>query len=190
MTEKYDHEKETIKNLKNVVKGKKTESTNVEEFKFMPKEKVLLAWEAADKEHYQKTPIWYIGLFIITALGIIYGAYSGSWSTITAFILIPVAIILYGNAESRFNEIFFTEKGIYINKKFTPYKEISRFWVFNEFPIKKMGFRGTGFLQIEREILIHDVDPDLIRKALNSFIKEDEDKEESFISHLLRILKL
>lgn len=189
MTKKHDHEKETIKNLKNVVKDKEGKPDN-HEFKFMPKEKVLLGWEAADKEHYPRTAAWYIGLFILTALGIIYGAYTGSWTTITSFILIPVAIILYGNVESRFNEIFFTEKGIYINEKFTPYKEISRFWIFDDFPIKKMGFRETGFLQIERTFLLHNVNPELIRDALSSFIKEDENKKEGLISHLIRILKL
>lgn len=181
-------EKDTIEKLKDVVESKKEDTLH--SFSFKPKEKTLVAWEAAEKEQYHRGPVWYIILIAVMLLAALYGLYTGSWTTIIVFLLIPVAVILYANTEPKKIEVFVTEKGIYIDKKFTSYEDISIFWIFEDFEVKKFGFRRTNWLQTEKEVLLHDLDTDILRRALNRYLKEDKDKKEGFISHFIRVLKL
>lgn len=188
---KNNHEKEIIQNLKNM-KPQKKKGSSLHNFQHTPKEKVLVAWEAMEKEHYERGSKWYVGLFIFTLVTVLYGVFTKSWTTIVAFLLMPVAIILYSSSAPKRNEIFITEKGIYINKKSYRYKEMSDFWVFDddEHPVHKLGFRNKGMLQVETEVLLHDLDTDMIRSILGKFVKEDKKHIEHLSSHLIRIFKL
>ena len=181
------NEQEIIDRLKNI--GNK-EDPSSPFFQFEPEEEILIAWEAVEKEHYPRGPLWYIGFLVGIAIGVLYGIFTGSWSTVIVFLLIPVATILYSSTPPKKNEIFITHKGIYINKKFTPYKEISEFWILDDHHIKKLGFRQTGFWQFETEILLHDMDKEIVRSTLKKFIKEDTEHIENIFSHLIRLFRL
>lgn len=169
---------------------KKNNSESLDQFK--PKERVLLAWNTLEKEHYERGPLWYVGVFAFMILGVAYGIYSESWSSIIVFILLSAVAILYANNIPPRIRVFITEDGIYINKKIYPYKSIGVFWVIEAGNgIRRLGFRLKTGLQHEKEVILaEEITAEMIREVLKNVLPEDTEQTEGFISRLTRALKL
>jgi len=190
-----NNEENTIKKLKEMMpKSDEVETSNNEKsehgFSFQPKEKVIIAWEAVEKEHYPRSAKWYVGVILMMIFGVVYGAFTSSITMIIVFVLMASVMILYAHNLPRLIEVFITGKGIYIDAKLYKYGQIKNFWVFDEHPVCKFGFQESKKLHRIHDILLHDVDPDIVRNTLKYFITEDVHKKEGVKSHLSRYFRL
>lgn len=201
MPSNRDQEKDTIEKLKKMNEKRDENASHQDDIleipllmtddgEEIPESEVILGWEALEREHYTKGNGWYIGVIIFMILGVLYGVYSTSWPMIIVFILLAVTMILYANKLPLTIPIFITERGIFVRKKFVGYENISSFWIIRTPEANKLGFREKGGLQIEREILLHDIDPEIIREILSSYIEENTKKMEHVVHRLSRFFRL
>ena len=187
-----DPEKEIIAKLKKIKPKPPKEIQKIEEkinFKYLPKEEVILGWVTSSKEYYHKGHFWYLGVFLLLAIGVFFAIMSKSWTTTIVFVLLGSTLILQANENPDHTEIFITESGIYINKKIYEYKKIKEFWIIESAMTQKLVFLPKGF-QVEKTIFIEDIDPTSIRLILKHFIKENPHKKENFVDHIIRFFKL
>lgn len=180
-------EKDTIQKLKNV----KPKPTGLAAFEYVPVDhEVLFAWRALESEHYAKNHLWYVGVFLFLLLTVLYGVLIQSWTTVIVFVMLTVVMILYANEPPKEIEIFITEVGIYKNEVFFSYESLKHFWILKSEFTEKLGFMPKAFFQFGEELLLHDVDSEKMRILLSHFLLEKKDMKESFIHHMIRILKL
>lgn len=202
MPKDYDQEEDTIEKLKKANQIRKDdEGTNNEaeleipilrtdDGELIPEAEIILGWEALEREHYTKGTGWYIGVIIFMILGVLYGVYSTSWPMIIVFILLAVCMILYANKPPFNIPIFITERGIFVRTKFIPFENIGFFWITRTSAGNKFGFRENKGFQIEREILLHDIDPDMIREILSEYLEENTKKQEHVVHKMTRWFRL
>ncbi len=204
MPKKPDQEKDTIEKLKRANERKENGSIAedalesqmdipvlvTDDGEEIPESEIILGWEALEREHYTKGTGWYIGVIIFMVLGVLYGVYSTSWPMIIVFILLAVVMILYANKPPLTRPIFITEHGIFIREKLIPYENIAFFWITRTPEVNKLGFREKKGWQMEREILLHDIDPEIIREVLSEYIEENTKKMEHVVHRLTRFFRL
>ncbi len=197
MPHNHDQEEDTIEKLKKMNLEKDQSEGGFEipvlltdDGEEIPQAEVILGWEALEREHYTKGTGWYIGVIIFMILGVLYGVYSKSWPMIIVFILLAVSMILYANKPPFNIPIFITERGIFVRKKFIPYENITFFWITRSPAGNKLGFRENKGFQIEREILLHDIDPEMVREILSEYLEENTKRKEHVVHKMTRWFRL
>jgi hypothetical protein len=66
-------------------------------------------------------------------------------------------------------------KGIKINDKLLEYKEMDHFWINYDPPVRKeIVIKSKNFFAPHKKIPLDKTDPNLARKALKKFLKEEE----------------
>jgi hypothetical protein len=152
----------------------------------------LLNWHFPEFEKYERTPAWYIALFIIAGALLVYAILSESFLFAVIIVMSTIIILLWHRKEPAELDINIMEAGIEIGNKFYMYKEIKSFFIIYEPP-----HVTTLFIQLKTNtkprisIPLNGQNPVKVRDLLLNFVEEDVDKnDEPGSDYLVRALKL
>lgn len=153
--------------------------------------KLLLEWKAPEFISHPKGKRWFLlaGLLIVAL--IVYALYTDSATMAIVFIVLAGVYYLTHNQEPQIIDIRITELGIFADKKFYPYNQISSFWIVYHPPFVhtlnlKMGNKGGSRVVIQ----LNDQNPVDVRKALAKEVPEVEGEGESMPEIITRLLRL
>lgn len=136
--------------------------------------KTLLKWEIPEFDKYPRSFIWYL---VMGGGGIALFIYA-IWTLnfLFAVIIFIIAVIIAIHERRDPDKLLFqiVEDGIILDKTFTPYKEIKKFWLIYEPPeVKNLYFQFDRTLRPELSIPLLNINPVLVRRLLLKHLKED-----------------
>ena len=149
---------------------------------------VFFAWQVPEYMTHERSSLWYIGIIVISLALIIYSIFTANF--LFALIVILVAFIIflksyYSPANLNFQ---ITEEGILLGNQFFPYERIKNFYIIYKPPrVKKIFFNLKSFGP-DLSIIIHDVNPLLIREKLLQYLEEDLEKDRQSLEDLMETL--
>ncbi len=144
----------------------------------------LIAWNAPEHIHIEKTSDWYWAVGIITlalaAVAFIFGnAIAGIFVLVAA-----VALVLHASHPPRIIYHEINDRGIIIHDRLYPFLSLDSFWIpHDEFP-PKIILKSRKMFMPFIVILIDEVDPEHVREVILRYIAETE-HHEPFLKHLL-----
>jgi hypothetical protein len=150
----------------------------------------LLAWEAAEYVHYEKSRTWYLVAGVITILLIAFWIFSEDYIPAVAVALLAGVVYLYSHELPSIQQIVVNRLGIAVGDKFYPFVSVKSFWMIIDQNVRQLNIETTGKLGQTVTIQLGSVDPILVRKTLAVEIPEASGREESMLDRLARALKL
>lgn len=140
--------------------------------------KFPISWQALEYDYIPKSSNWFwvVGIFTFAFLVIAIVMKNALFSIFS--LLAGFSIALYGAKKPALASFSITTAGLQINKTFYLYKEIDSFWIHYDPPRKKeLSIQSKKKLMPFIKIPLGDADPNIIRKALMIFLKEEEHSE-------------
>ena len=159
----------------------------------MPNEKDILAsWTAPEYQHFEKTGVWYFGLFGLSGLLILWSILSKNYLFTLIVAMATVIIYMLNQKGPQTLKITITPDGVKINDRLFSFDEdLKKFWVIYKptenvktLNLDQKGLRPTLVLQLENQ------NPLAIREILLKYLEEDVNREEGGIDKLGRALGL
>lgn len=149
-----------------------------------------IAWLADEYKRHDHDPGWYAGLFLVGILLVAWGLYSNNVIATILFVLVVFTIYALSHREPNKVMVELNRKGIVINDRLFPYKELKYFWIFEDDDYARLELETKAIVHRRLSIELEDQDPDIIRDYLNDFVEELEDHEENFVDFLMRKFKI
>lgn len=151
---------------------------------------ILLAWEADEFLHHDRTVVWYIMALIGIVLLIFYAIVTAAWSMAIAVALMGGVLYLYSHEAPTTRPIIITKLGVHFGHKYYSYHQLKSFWFINEPNYQALVLEVADKLNSQLMIQLHGQDMSEIRDVLLKELPEDEGKEESLIDRFGRFLKI
>lgn len=153
-------------------------------------ESTLLEWQADEFRTYTRNTLWYIAV-IIFSLGVIgYSVYKRDWFIIVIVFIVDAFLFWYSKKKPETVNHRITQLGIYAGTHFHPYSEIHSYWI----SYTKIGrFLNVVFNKTYLPLLtieLKELDPLHIKSILSKYIPEQENRNETFVDRISRLLKL
>jgi hypothetical protein len=153
----------------------------------LPKE---ITWEALEYPEYKKHPLWFLGFAVFIALVVIYGIFTGSWSTVVTFILFGVMGVYFAAQKPKMLNITLSGSGIHVNTLNYPYSVIKKFWIiYLPGEVKSLYLETSALFNHIVKLELHEQDPLVIKKFLKQYLEEDLDNTESVADLIARRIK-
>jgi hypothetical protein len=144
----------------------------------------LIAWQAPEHYHTEKTSDWYWSVGIVTlalaAVAFIFG------NVITGiFVLVAVgALVIHVSHPVRIYDIEINDRGVVIDDRLYPFLTLESFWIPHDQVPAKLILKSHKLFMPLIVIHVEDVDPEHVREILLKYIAEVE-HHEPFLKHLL-----
>lgn len=154
--------------------------------------KILTKWQVPEYQKYKRTFTWYL-LMIVGGLSLlVYAAWTLNFLFALIIIIAATIIILHERREPDMLEFQITDTGIILADKFTPFKEIEKFWIIYEPPeVKNLYFKVNRTLHSELSVPLIRMNPVFIRKILLKYLPEDlnvvDESGEDIAGRILKI---
>jgi len=154
------------------------------------KESDILAWEASEFRSYEHNWKWYVAI-LVASLGVIgYSVYSKDWFMIAVVVLVNVFLFFFAKKQPKTIQYRITQLGLYAGDHFYSYNEIHSFWLSLKDREKRLNLIFMKKYLPQLTILLDNVDSLQIKTVLGKYIPEQENRSDSLIDLLARILKL
>lgn len=147
-----------------------------------------LTWQASEYVHHDKRTAWHLGLFAIIAVLIAVAVVTHQWFSIGVFIVMAIALVVYGNKQPRVLNYAITDTGIEIDGKSYPFETFKSFSVIQDVAWHVIDLEPTKRFMPRLTILFEDSQHDAIVQALAAHLPE-EDRQPDLIERLARYLK-
>lgn len=153
-------------------------------------ETTLVEWRAEEFNNYSHNWIWYLLVIFITLIVIAYSVYSRDWFIIGVAVILNIFIFWYIRKKPDEINYRITQLGIYNGERFYPYSEIHSYWISYNKEGSKLNIVFTKKYLPLFSFHLKDVDPLIIKSVLSKHIPEQENRNESLMEWLSRILKI
>lgn len=158
--------------------------------KLLPTEKVLASWQAPEFIHHEKGGLWFALATIVTFLLIVNAILNKQWTAAIVFALLLGVIYLFAHEQPRQHIVVISNIGIHVGGRFYPFAEVKSFWLVYHDNARTFNFQTTGGWGTTITVQLDDLDPALIRSALQGEVPEEKNKYEPFLDKLGRWLKI
>ena len=152
----------------------------------------LLAWEAPEFPIYERNWRWWGLAGAVTAGLLIYAAVSGNFTF--ALVIVMAAVLLYMRTAVAPENVMVAlmPEGLVYGKSFYAYKSFRSFWICYQPPsVQSLYLEFYRGINPRLTISIADMDPELVRQVVGSFIKEEPEQiGEPTADLITRLLKL
>ena len=149
-----------------------------------------LSWEALEYPEYKKHPLWFMGFAVVTALLVLYGILSGSWTTAVLFGLFGVLGIVYSSQKPKTVVVRLTGLGIQVGGVSYSYRVIKKFWIIYFPPdVKSLYLETNAYLEHIVKIELADQDPRAVKEFLKEYVEEDLEETESLPDVIARKIR-
>jgi hypothetical protein len=157
-----------------------------------PYGKILAQWQIPEYQKYKRTFTWYLIMSLLGLGLLIYAAWTLNFLFALIIIISATIIFLHERREPDMLNFQIVDSGIVLADKFTPFKEIEKFWIIYEPPeVKNLYFKVNRFLRAEISVPLIRMNPLYVRKMLLKYLREDlHAKDESGEDIAGRILKI
>jgi hypothetical protein len=153
-------------------------------------QKKELAWQAPEYQEYRKNPMWFVAFGLITALLVLYGIYTKSWTTAALFLLLGIMGIVYASRKPNLVTIKLDGSGVQVSNLLYSYKTIKKFWVaYNPPDVKCLYLETSAYLNRVVKIELGNTDPREVRELLKQYLDEDLEQDEGTLDAIARKLK-
>ena len=139
--------------------------------------KIELSWNTSEYTHTKKSVDWYWILCIIAVATFVSAVI---FHNILFGILILIAICMLGYLSTKSSSdlaVHITDRGIFVNEIYYPYKKIKNFWVDSDTYL--LLITTDRFFMPVISIPIEGIAPGDIRLTLRNYTKEEEIRESS-----------
>lgn len=154
-------------------------------------DQVLFRWVAPEFLRYHRGPLWFVIGGLLEAALLAYAWWSGSWSMLLVFIVLPVVVILEHRRKPQNVEVVVSPYGIRFGEHRVPFSSMRRFWIFSDPDrIDELHLLIDDRWHPELMIPLTGVPMPLLRRFLTTQVIEWEGKERSTLELLIHALKL
>jgi hypothetical protein len=149
-----------------------------------------ISWMSPEFRDYQKHPLWFVTFALVTALLVMYGIYTKSWTTSLAFLLMGIMGVVYASQKPRLLKVKVSGAGVQLQNLLYNYRIIKKFWiVYNPPEVKTLYLETSAYLNSIVKIELGNQDPTQLRNYLKQYLEEDLDQQESIVDIISRKLK-
>ncbi|MBU2228918.1 hypothetical protein KJ810_00765 [Patescibacteria group bacterium] len=154
--------------------------------------KTILQWKFPEYEEHVRGFVWYIVTGIISISLLIYAIIVSNFLFAIIIVIVDLIILIQINRKPDRIDFKITDEGVVIGTSFTPYKNISNFWiVYNPPKVKTLYINYKATIRPDITIPLENKNPLRVREVLLQYIEEDLEKEEESNSEQIRkFLKL
>ena len=150
-----------------------------------------LTWEAPDREHTTRAPVWYLLFGLVGLALILFGIYNHSLIMIVTFSIMIVSVLILSVQKPQTITYQATKTGLVANNVLYPYKIIKTFWIiYNPPRVKILNFETAAYLNNRITFQLNHQDPVELRWFLKQYLPEDLDRNESVTETLARTLQI
>ncbi|HEX8946628.1 MAG TPA: hypothetical protein VF829_00210 [Candidatus Paceibacterota bacterium] len=149
-------------------------------------------WNAKEHEFDDKPAEWYWGLGIVAASGVIASILFGNYLLALVLITAAFAIALQAAKEPRAHYIALSEDGLIIEHRLYPFDLMRSFSMLEYIDAAKppvLSIKTHSLLAPHLMIPLDGVDADAVYAFMFAYVEEDEHRE-TFVDHLMRLLRL
>ncbi|MBU2235676.1 hypothetical protein KKA01_01300 [Patescibacteria group bacterium] len=154
--------------------------------------KTILQWKFPEYEEHVRGFVWYIVTGIISISLLIYAIIVSNFLFAIIIVIVDLIILIQINRKPDRIDFKITDEGVVIGTSFTPYKNISNFWIiYNPPKVKTLYINYKATIRPDITIPLENKNPLRVREVLLQYIEEDLEKEEESNSEQIRkFLKL
>ncbi|MBU0613502.1 hypothetical protein KKB10_05860 [Patescibacteria group bacterium] len=154
--------------------------------------KTILQWKFPEYEEHVRGFVWYIVTGIISISLLIYAIIVSNFLFAIIIVIVDLIILIQINRKPDLIDFKITDEGVVIGTSFTPYKNISNFWIiYNPPKVKTLYINYKATIRPDITIPLENKNPLRVREVLLQYIEEDLEKEEESNSEQIRkFLKL
>jgi len=150
----------------------------------------LLSWQAPEFVYYEKDTKWFVGLGAIAGFLMLYFLFTKNFMVVLLFLILALVTISYALKKPPIINVAITRRGIYVAKKFYPFKHLESFHILYEPPeVKILNLKSKKSFLPYITVPLGEQNPLGVKKVLDKYLIEELDKEESFIDILARRLR-
>lgn len=149
-----------------------------------------LSWQAPEFQEYQKHPLWFAAVAVITAGLVLYGIFTKSWTMAVVFGLAGLMAVVYAAQKPNTITITLSGLGVQIGKDMFAYRDLVKFWILYTPPdVKALYVESKSSFNRVIKIELADQDPISVRTYLKEYLVEDLEQQESLADIIARKLK-
>ncbi|MDD3480883.1 MAG: hypothetical protein PHW75_01500 [Patescibacteria group bacterium] len=152
-------------------------------------DKVIFEWSAPNFSKSDKTTRWYLIASVIIIAIIGYSAWQRDWFVIGITIVVSAILFWYVHSVTPHDVSYrLTPMGIYTDDRFYPFSEMHSFWMVYNQNVKNL------YVALQKKYLptlvlsLEDIDPVILKGYLVKKIPEQEDRGESTVDKISRII--
>jgi hypothetical protein len=145
-------------------------------------------WQASEFVHHQKTIVWYVVVGVGVLVLSMIAAALHLWLEIGVFIVMGIAIMVYGSKPPRTLSYELNDKGVHVDEKVYAYEEFRSFGVVHDDAWHSIDLEPTKRLSPRLVLLFGDDDLDAILAHLERHLPR-EDRQPDLIERITRYVR-
>jgi hypothetical protein len=154
------------------------------------KESALLHWQAPEFNVHSRNWIYYLITAIAFLAVVAYSIYFRDWFIIVIAVVLAGFFYWYPTLKPRIANYKISQLGFYVNDRIYQYSEIHSFWILVNQKENKLNIIFNKKYLPQLSILLDKIDPLTAKTILGKYIPEQENRTESLVDKLMRLLKL
>ncbi len=149
-------------------------------------------WEAPAFEQFQRGPVWYFVMAIVTVFLVAYAIWTANFLFAFIIVLGALLLLLVGNKKPNKILVQVGDNGIVYNGKLILYQDIENFAIVYHPPVvKRLIIELRSMTQPRIPLILENEDPVALRNYLRIYLNENFDLQyEPFSDTLARLLRL
>lgn len=151
---------------------------------------ILLEWQAQVRPDHVRSERWYLVGGAFCAFMVVYGIFSGAWSTSLVFAFIPALYYLVRNTSHTKHTIRITEMGVEFDGRMWIWAELSEFWILAGPGYHELHIAQAKTSRAELIIQTGDVDPYKVIDVLSPYLTQIADRKERLLDAIIRFCKI
>jgi len=152
----------------------------------------VLTWRAPEYLEHERDEKWMMGAAVVALTLIAWGIWQDTYTFVVIILLLGGLYFLTHNHTPKEIDINLTTSGIFADGRFYPYTSIESFWIlyFPEKKLKTLNILMKSGITKEMTFQLAEQDPSEVRSFLSNHLFELEDRTETIIEKIIRVLKL
>lgn len=149
-----------------------------------------LEWQAERHVNYERSQRWYLFGGGFCAFMVVYGIFSGAWSTALVFAFIPALYYLVRNQSHVKHSIKIAEVGVIFDERMFVWAELGEFWILTGPDYHELHISPKKKSRAEIIIQTGTIDPYELRDVLSQFLPQVADRRERLLDAIIRFCKI
>ncbi len=153
---------------------------------------LLFSWDVWEYPPVERSSTWYVGAAAIGGFMLLYGVFTANYLFSILVVLFALFIVVRDIRKPQRMQTYITSRGIIFQNALYPYEDIYDFSIVYQPPtVKNLYISFSRAFNPPLSIPIEDANPNLIRAALLSYLRENlNNTEETLTDRLRRVYKL
>jgi len=148
----------------------------------------IISWDALERYYTEKTSDWYWAVGIISFTAAALAFMFGQVIFGILIVVSAVALTLHASVEPKAVHVEINDRGLILNKTLYPFLHLESFWIDpDRYPAKIILKSQKNFMPFINIHIAEDIDPEVVRQVLLTYIAETEHDEPLTIKLMERL---